>query len=235
MDKLSDIVNWTNLNSGFLSILLFLATILYGWLSGLFNSIIKKPKLKVRFIDKLTFYSFYNTGNIHINKNDQKVYDAHKIGFVVYMSIANLGNIATSIDKICLAYYKNKPYKWYHLRKEKVWLVQWHSIDNFKIPIKNDRFIHVNHLTIKKHEYDTSNSSFLNIGDSLIGVAYFEQGESWGNYSPFTNDNQSTDIIIKIKDIYGRKYCFKTQINYLELEDARKYNAHFGNIEYLIQ
>lgn len=227
------IINWTNENSGFVSVVLFIATILYGWLSGLFNSIIKKPKLKIRFIDKLSFYSFYKTGNNFYNKELNETYEVHKTGFVVYMSIVNIGNMATSIDKIYMAYYKNKWYPWFKLIKEKVWLAQWHSIDSFRIPIQNEKYIYVTSLRIRSHELDDSNTSFIGVGDSLVGVAYFEQQEAWGNFSPLQNEDKSANIIIKIVDVYGRKYCFKTKLKLVELEKARKYNEHFGNIEYL--
>lgn len=233
MKIFQQIIDWTNTNSGFVSIILFIATILYGWLSGLFNSLIKKPKLKIRFIDKLSFYSYYKTGTDYYNEELNETYDVHKTGFVVYMSIVNVGNMATSIDKIYMAYYKNKQYPWYRFIKEKVWLAQWHSIDSFVIPIKNERSISVKSLRIRSHEFDNSNTSFINIGDSLIGVAYFEQQEAWGNFSPLPNDDISANIIIKIEDVYGRKYKFKTKLKYMDLEKAKTYNPHFGNIEYL--
>ena len=233
MKIIQQIINWTNTNSGFVSIILFIATILYGWLSGLFNSIIRKPKLKIRFIDKLSFYSFFKTGKDFYHEKLDQNYEVHKTGFVVYMSIVNIGNIPTSIDKIYLAYNKNKHYSWYRFIKEKVWLSQWHSIDSFVIPIKNERSICVKSLRIRSHEFDNSNSSYINIGDSQIGVAYFEQQEAWGNFSPLPNENKSANVIIKIKDVYGRKYMFKTRLKYVDIEKARTYNPHFGNIEYL--
>lgn len=225
------IIYWTNINSGFVSILLFIATILYGWFSGLFSSLIKKPKLKIRFLDKLCFYSFYHTGNQYYNEKLQENFNTHKTGFVVYMSIANVGNMATSIDNIYIGYYKSTQHPWLKFWKEKIWLAQWHSVDPFLIPIKEDKFISIRSLRIRSNEFDNSTSDFINIGDSLVGVAYFEQQEAWGNFSPLQFEDKSTKILIKIKDIYGRKYIFKTTLGYLELEKARKYNSHFGNVE----
>ena len=130
MEEITKLIKWANENEGFLSIILFFATILLGWLSGLFNSLIKKPNLKIRFIDKVSFYSSYLTGETH--EVEGYTYDLHKTGFVVYMSIANIGNMPTSIDKIYLGYFKNKKYKFWN---EKVWLAQWHALESFKIKL----------------------------------------------------------------------------------------------------
>lgn len=225
---INEIIKWTNENSGFLSIILFIGTIIYGWISGLFDSLVKRPKLKVRFIDKVAFYSFYITGEKHTVKN--VTYDIHKTGFVVYMSIGNIGNIPTSIDKIFLGYYKHKKTFFF---KEINWLPQWHALANFKLPTKTENFIVVSTLRIRDHELDNSNKSFLQVADTVVGVAYFEQVKAWGNFQPLREEDGSTKIKIKIRDIYGRNYVFKTKLKHISIEEAQRINPNFGNIEYL--
>lgn len=225
---MNDFIKWTNDNSGFLSLILFVGAIVYGWVSGLFNSLIKKPKLKVRFIDKISFYSFYYTGEKYEIKEHNHTYDLHKTGFVVYMSIANIGNMPTSIDKIYLGYYKNKNYKFWN---DRVWLAQWHALESFKIDMNNGSQIQVPTLRIKDSENDNADKSLINIGNSIVGIAYFEQETAWGNYNPIPNQDKSTNIKIRIKDIYGKNFYFKYKLKYEDLENARKYNPNFGNIE----
>lgn len=225
---LNKLIKWTNDNSGFLSIVLFFATLAYGWISGLFNSLIKRPKLRVRFIDKVSFYSFYLTGEKYEIKEHNYVYDIHKTGFVVYMSIANVGNMPTSIDKIYLGYYKNKRYRFWN---EKVWIAQWHALEPFKIEMQDGSTIVTSTLRMRDNENDNSNKSLINVGDSLVGIAYFEQVKAWGNLNPIPNEDRSTNIKIKIRDIYGNNFYFKHKLRYLELTEAQNYNTNFGNIE----
>lgn len=99
------------------------------------------------------------------------------------MSIANVGNMATSIDKINLGYYPNK--KGFFLKY--IWLTQWHTIKPFTIPIVNDNFLYVQSLRVRNILLEESNKDFINIGASVIGVSYFEQQKVWGNFNPFMN------------------------------------------------
>ncbi|MGB0887391.1 MAG: hypothetical protein ACPGSL_04655 [Vicingaceae bacterium] len=229
---MEELIKWTNSNSGFLSLILFIVTVIAGWSSGLFKSLIKKPKLKIRFIPKMSFYSFFLTGEKMYNKELNEEFELHKTGFVSYMSIANIGNKSTSIDKIWLGYYKNvDKKKWF--KREIQWLVQWHPLGNFKIPITDGSEILVSNLRLKNNIYDNGNVDELEIGKNLIGVAYFEQEKAWGNLNPIQDNNGKIDVIIKIEDIYGKFYKFKTELEYLPIEQARDFNPNFGHVEKL--
>lgn len=230
MEYLDIIIEWTNDNSGFLSLILFLATILYGWLSGLFSSLIKKPNLKVRFISKVSFYSTYSTNEKYEPKKGE-VYDVHKTGFVVYIVISNIGNMPTAIDKIYLGYKKNKKMNIFEKSKF-VWLSQWHAFTPFKTKMKNDSDLFYSTLRIKDYPTDTSDS-YLRVGESITGTAYFEQVKAWGNYNPLQNEDKSTNIKLKIVDVYGNKFYSKYKLKFIELEKAREFNEYFGNIEFL--
>jgi hypothetical protein len=230
VEYINKIINWANENSGFLALILFLATILYGWLSGLFNSLIKTPKLKVRFIPKVCFYSTFYVNEKHEPKKGE-IYDVHKTGFVIYASISNVGNMPTAIDKIYIGYKKNKKFNFLE-RKRFVWLAQWHSFIPFKTKMKNDSDLIFPTLRIKNFPTDNTND-YLRTGESITGTAYFEQVKAWGNFSPSPNNDKSTDIKLKIVDVYGNKFIFDYKLKYVELEKARELNEHFGNIEYL--
>lgn len=227
---MKDIIDWTNNNSGFLALLIFLVTIVTGWFCGFFKSIIKVPRLKIRFIDKMTFYSFYYTGETWFNKELNTNFKMHKTGFVFYMSIANIGNKPTAIDKIWIGYYKNNLKK-KRLRKDIHWLAQWHPIENFIFPMKDESAIIVNNIRVKNNIYDNNSDDDLGVGKSLVGVANFEQQSAWGNLNPVQKEDGEIDVVIKIRDVYNRIYKFKTQLRQLPIEKAREFNPHFGNTE----
>jgi len=227
---IESIIDWTNENSGFLSLALFVCTILFGWLSGIFKSLRKKPKLKVRYIPKVCFYSTYLTNEKYEPKKGE-IYDIHKSGFVVYIVISNIGNMPTAIDKIYLGYKKNKDFKLFEKNKY-VWLAQWHAFTPFKTKMKNDSDLIYPTLRIRDFPTDITDD-YLNIGKSITGTAYFEQSQAWGNFNPLQNENKSTEIELKIVDVYGNKFYSSYNLKYLELDKAREYNENFGNIEYL--
>lgn len=232
MEVFNEIISWTNRNSGFLSLLLFVSTIIYGWASGLISSLIKKPKLKVRFIPKMSFYSFYYTGDKWFNEQLKEEFELHKTGFVVYMSIANLGNKPTSIDKVSLGYYKNDPKK-SHSKKNMEWINQMHPADDFGIELSNGDEILVPNLRVRNRYFVNSTDSYIGIGSSLTGIAYFEQFKAWGNLNPKEFEEGQIKVVIRIIDTYGLTYDFDTSLKHISIEKARKHNPHFGNVEEL--
>jgi hypothetical protein len=221
------LIKWTNDNGGFLSLILFIATFFFGWISGLFSSLIKKPKLKIRFIEKASFYSFFETGNQYFHPTLKENFDLHQTGFAVYMSIANIGNKVTSIDKVYLGYYRNSiKRKFFHTQI--IWLPQWHSLNDFKFEYEEHVLI-IPPLRVRTEYFMEKHDDGLEIGKSIIGVAYFEQSEAWGNFNPKAIDNEGTiKIIIRIRDVYGRLYDFKTKLKRIKLEEARKISTTFG-------
>jgi hypothetical protein len=227
MEIIQRIIEWTNNNSGFLSLIIFIATIMYGWFSGLFSSLIKKPKLSIRFIEKISFYSKFNVGEQFVSNGF--TYEMHKTGFVVYMCISNVGNKDTAIDKIYLGYQKNKPRRFWN-KKEFVWLPQWHALTPFQSKFKNESILIFSSLRVRDNPSENS-SDFLRIGESITGTAYFEQVKAWGNYSPLPKEDISTDIKIKIIDVYGKKYIFKYNLRNKSLKEAREFNENFGMVE----
>lgn len=227
--NLQTFIKWTNDNGGFLSLILFIATILFGWVSGLFSSIIKRPKLKVRFIEKSSFFCFFRTGNKYYHPELKENFDLHQTGFAVYMSIANIGNMTTSIDKIYLGYYRNSTKK-KMFDKQITWLAQLHSIENFKFKY-GDTSILIPPLRVRTEYFMDKHDDSLEVGKSVVGVAYFEQEEAWGNLNPKTVDKENTiQIIIRIRDVYGKLYHFKTTLKPKTLEEAKQMNSTFGNI-----
>jgi len=67
----------------------------------------------------------------------------------------------------------------------------------------------------------------LDVGKSVDGVVYFEQGDSWGGCYPRILNGYST-VMVAVRDIFGHKHCRKFQIPLASLEEAQKYNPSFG-------
>lgn len=230
---MNKLLEWTNENSGFLSLVLFILTFLYTWISGILKSLIKKPKLRIRFLNKMTFYSFLYTGEKTFNKELDEDFDLHKTGFVIYISIANIGNKPTSIDKIWLGYKKSTLIE--NMFKRSIqWIPQWNPIESFKIKMANETELVLNNLRLKNDLFDNNETSNLEVGKSLVGTVYFEQLTAWGNLHPKQNKKGVIDVIIKIQDIYGKNFKFKTKLNQLPIEKAREYNPYFANVEKLM-
>ena len=226
-----NIILWCNSNSGFLSLLLFTISIILGIISGFFKSIIRKPRLKIRIIDKMTFYSFYYTGENYYNKQLNENFKYHKTGFVLYLSIANVGNQNTSIDKIWLGYKKNYNKSKLFRKNKYQWLAQSNIVNNFEIKFNDVNSLTINNLRLKNDVFDNSAHSSLDVGNSMVGIAYFEQESAWGNLNPKPNKDHSTDVILKIKDINDKNYKFKINLKQIPIDEARKYNEDFGDFE----
>lgn len=230
---LNDFIKWTNENSGFLSVIIFAATLIFGWLSGLFSSIIRKPKLKIRFIEKATFYSHWLTGEKYKPPGQLKEFDLHKTAFSLYITVSNIGNKNTTIDKVFIGYFLNSSRKKIFKRQMR-WLAQWHSLDHFKF-IYLDKVILLPPFGGRNEIFTKEDALLLKVGESISGVAYFEQQDAWGSYSPKMLDTEKKiSIILKIRDIYGSIHKFKTKIPFKNITDAQKINSTFGKVDDII-
>ncbi|WP_019556813.1 hypothetical protein [Thiomicrorhabdus arctica] len=113
MDIINNVIVWTNTNSGFLGLLIFIITIIVGWISGVFRALIRKPKLKIEILKGPTFCASYDT---HRQFNDV---GTHRTAISLYLSVKNIGSAPTSIEGIHVGYkskaYKN-PFRWFWLK-----------------------------------------------------------------------------------------------------------------------
>jgi len=130
--KLEIIKEWLNSNIGVLNLLLFLLTLMIGWVSGVFKAIRKRPRFKIRIIEKMTYGSFFQTGEKYTPPT-LGTCDLHKTAFVLYLEITNRGTADSKIGKIHVGYFPDtsKP-KW---REKRNWIVETNIISNFAIPI----------------------------------------------------------------------------------------------------
>jgi hypothetical protein len=224
MPDYQSIAKWLNDNQGVLGLLLFLATLAYGWLSGIFSALRRKPKLHLHLIPGPTFCCTFPTGNMH------NTYAVHRTGVALYLRISNTGSAATSLEQISLGYHCNfRPVsiQWLRFRVGWLWLNDPTAvIHDFQVKIgDNIKFypflIQSSILTDRKAE------TFLIPGQSTNGVIYFEQGDSWGGLSPAISQSK-VHVKVAVRDTFGNRHTRKFLIPSVSMEEARKYNPSFG-------
>ena len=216
-----DIINWTNDNSGFLSLVLFFLTFILGWLSGFFKSIIIKPKFRIEGLEQCTFCTI-----IDLNETFEDL-PVHKTAFVVYLKVSNIGNISSSINKIVLGYYKSDFKSKFFSRRR--WVKETISKEDFKIELPDSEKLKVYPFLTQKNQLLSKDvDTFLEIGKQVTGVSYFEEYEAYGNMMPRLEVNNFVDIKIKIYDVYGNVFSKKMKIKYIEPTEALRYNSYFG-------
>jgi hypothetical protein len=216
---------WTNENQGVLTVALFIVTVIFGWFSGIFSALRRKPKFKIETIPGPTFSCTYLTGNKH------NEYDAHQTAIAIYLYISNIGAAPSSIHKIRIAYHWNlRPWSFIWLKNTIGWFWIEHqavAITDFQEKIGGNIKVYP-FLTQKNYLSPAKSETFLEVGQSTNGVVYFEQSESWGGCFP-KSDKQQVKVKIEITDVFGRHHKAIVRIPAVSLEEARKYNPEFGN------
>jgi hypothetical protein len=232
MELLSKIIKWTNDNSGFISVVIFVLTLFIAWLSGLFQLIQRRPKFRIDLIEHDSFGCIFDLNRTH---NDLPV---NKTSFAVYLRLTNVGSAPSTIGKIRLGYVKSdlKPL-WISSRlKNRKWIVETISKDDFNVLFEgSDRGKTIPFLKQRNRSYTNNNDTYLQEGRSQNGMVYFEQSESFGNWVPrLCPGEQKASIVIEIKDAYNRKHFGHFTIKMVTPEYAFRYNPYFGQtqIEY---
>ena len=229
--ELELIKSWLNNNVGFLNLILFFTSLFLGWISGLFRSILKRPKFEIRVIPKMTFGSVFYTGQQYTPPGFG-TYQLHKTAFVLYLEITNIGSANSKLGKIKIGFHKDDGKRtWF---KKRLWLVETNVLANFGIPTAEGEIIGIPHLRQSNPQIDQKYDGFLEVGNSIIGAAYFEFNSAWGNFYPRLNEKGETEIKIKVKDAFKNKYTKKVNVPIIHIEDALKYNPRFALTEHLL-
>jgi hypothetical protein len=222
---LTEIKQWSNDNSGFLSLITFFTALIIAWTSGFFQFLRHRPKFKTSIIPGPTFSCTYPTGVKH------EEYDVTRTFFALYLQIANIGSAPASLETISLGY------KWSVNRINKSffkYVIGWCWLENSNVALEDfcsefktgdikfyPFLIQLSTITMN------GNDLYLPVGKSISGVIYFEQRDAWGACYPL-NLNGKTLVKIKIKDTFGGVHCAKFKLPIVSLEDARKYNRRVG-------
>ena len=223
-ESLAVFANWLNQNQGVLALLLFAAAGLFGWISGIFSSLRRKPKFKINLLHGPTFYCKYPTGGEH------QGHDSHQIGIALYLKITNIGSAPSSIDAVPVGYHWDLiPFSEYWRK----YTLGWFWLDRFNVALEDFQVRIGDHIKVYPFLFQQGQltnhipSSFLQPGQSTIGIVYFEQGESWGGCQPRVVNGHVT-VKIRVFDVFGKGHAVETAIPSLTLEEARNYNPSFG-------
>lgn len=213
------IVDVANNNSGALSLALFVLTLLFGWVSGIFKALSKKPKLNIDMIATCTFYA--------INRLE-KTFNALPVfhfAFVIYLDVTNVGYAPTTIKRIRLRYLRND------LNKKKKAGKNWIDATinkGFFYNRLDEENLHVFPTLIQRNVDGNKSDLFLEVGKSTNGVVYFEEKETYGNFVPRPNKDGTTDVLIEITDAYGKKFIKHMTVKEIDYSKALARNEFFA-------
>lgn len=218
------LAKWLNENQGVLGVGVFLATLAFGWASGIFAALRQKPRFKVRVIDGPTFACTFPTGT----KRDGHA--IHRTGIALYLAVANVGSAASSIENIAVGYHWNLPpftllwvrygLGWFWLRNQVA------VIHDFQAEIGENIKVYP-FLIQRSHLSGRTPSTYLQPGQHENGVVYFEQTDSWGACFPASHEGFAK-IKVAITDVFGRAHTARFKVRVVDLAEARRYNPSFG-------
>lgn len=219
VDWLSTIVKWTNSNQGFLAVLIFIFTLSFGWVTGIFGALRRKPKLKFEILEGPTFCCTFETGREH------KEFRTHRTCFSLYLKIRNIGAADTTIEEIHIGYSSRMIGR----RFRRIWLTnQTTALADFRVNIGD--IVKVYPFLLQRNNlipYPTGDA-FISIGSIRTGVCYWEQEESYGGFFPQTDRNNCVKIKVRMIDAYHRRYARSFSIPMFSLEEARRFFPEFG-------
>lgn len=222
---LPSIITWTNENSGFLSLLIFIFALLLGWFSGFFKSFIQKTKFRIDRLDGPNCCSIVSTGKII---NGETI---HRTAFSVYLKIVNVGNVPASIDNVEAAFHWHlRPFSWTWIRYRLFWT--WIRqptvvLDSFKVSIgEQDKVYPL--LLQNSHITHIPAETYLRVGQSVNGVIYFEGDDAWGGCFPALSKENVTKIKITIVDSFKRKHSIVVKIPVVPLSVSKQFCLSFG-------
>lgn len=215
---------WLNDKQGLVGVALFVITLVLGWVSGIFSALRRRPRFRIQLIDGPTFVCTFHTGK----RRDE--FDVHRTGVALYLKIANLGSAASSIDKISVGYHwrvTSLSRDWFRYGLGWFWLHdQTAAIHDFQAKIGENIKIYpfLTQMSILK---PVQTSTYLVPGQSINGVVYFEQSDSWGSCFPMANA-EGTRIKVYVKDVFGGRHVARFTVPNVTLEYARNFNPSFG-------
>lgn len=219
----SELASWLNENQGVLTLSIFFATIFLGWVSGIFSALRRRPKFNIRLIDGPTFACTFPIGKL------KGQFEMHRTCISLYLGISNVGSSASSIELVSVAYHWNlRPFSLLWIK----YSVGWFWLDRQAVALENFQgriggYTKIFPFLFQGNIGVQAAGTFLNVGQSINGVVYFEQVDSWGGSFPKAIDGQIA-IKVKVLDVFGKAHFRKFNIPAVSLAHARKYNPAFG-------
>jgi hypothetical protein len=215
---------WCNENQGIVSIGIFATTLLFGWVSGIFSALRRRPKFKITSIGGPTFCCTYVIGK---RLGD---YEIHRTGIALYLRVTNIGSAASSIQSISVGYHwQIRPFSLQWLRYSIGWFwitEETVALSDFQVKIGENIKVYP-FLTQKSALFLGDSNTYLGIGQSINGVVYFEQDDSWGGCYPAVRAGRAK-LKVCMRDAFGADHTAKISVPVKSLEEARRYNPDFG-------
>ena len=219
-----DFIRWCNDNGGFISVLLFAATVLLAWIGGVFKFLRQKPRFVMRLLRGPSFACTYSTGE----KFGE--YDVTRTSFALYLSISNRGSAAATIVSAKLGYkWCLNKLGWDFVRYVLgwCWLPTTISVTDFHYVLKSGGAKFYPFLMQRSTILPGEGDLYLPVGRNAHGVIYFEQPNAWGAAQPRVI-NDRTRVKVCIIDSFGQTHAEKFWLPVVTLEEARKYNPAIG-------
>lgn len=222
--KVYSIFELLNNNQGVLTLCLFILSLALGWVSGIFSALRRRPRLHAEILVGPTFCVTFFVGR----KEGQ--HDLHRTCIALYVRLSNRGAAPTGIASINVGYHwAIKPFSMNWLKYGVGWFLlknQSAALQDFRVEIGES--VKVFPFLFQMNTLPSGRAStYLQVGEVTNGVVYFEQGESWGGCAP-RNYGGYTKIKLIVSDAFGRSYVSYHNVQITTLEEARKYNAQFG-------
>lgn len=216
--------DWINDNQGVVGVGIFILTLLIGWVSGIFSALRRKPKFKLKLNPGPSFVCTFPTGDV-FNENE-----VHRVGIALYLSVANCGSAASSIAEVHVGYrWGLRPFSkmWFKHTLFRSWLTErTAALSDFQVAIGKN--IKVFPFLFQKNQLSpVHQDTYLRPGQSVVGVVYFEQADSWGACQPWIWQGR-TRLAVRLIDVFGGRHTQKFNVPALTLEEARRFNPSFG-------
>lgn len=212
----SIILSWANDNPGALALLIFFLTVTISTLIGVTKWILKKlkkPSLDLKVIDYPTICSSYDVGS-----------PFHGTAFLIYMEIQNSGDTLVQIGDIHVGYKSEDNRNIDHWRwlKEEITL-----LEDYAVPIK-DKFKVYPFLKQKNSTINNSTKTFLESGEAINGLVYFEQEKSTGDDYPYMEPDFKVQSKIIVHDNKGNTWSVEHKVLKAKIEAIREICPSFG-------
>jgi hypothetical protein len=221
---LYDAVKLLNENQGVVSVALFAVGLFFGWVTGIFDALRRRPKLKLGLISGPTLCTTFFTGE------KREGWDVHRTAIALYLRVANIGTAATGIENVALGYHWHiRPYSWLWVRHRIFWAWIEHpmvTLEDFQATLA-DGSIKIYPSLFQGSMIAGKPDTYLEPGKVISGIVYFEIDESWGGHFPARRAGR-TRLRIAVTDAFGTKHKRSFWVPVVELGKAKKYNPSFG-------
>jgi len=209
---IEELIKWSNSNSGFLSLLLFIATLLIGWFSGIYSSLTSRSKIKVEVLKRPAVCMVEK-----IDKTNSRA------SFGIYLKIVNIGYSPVDIDSVFLS-FQTQSKAWSDKLSSTVCKSEFFEIlDGNKLKV-------LPFLTQRIPGAVGDNSSYLNRGQQKVGIVYFESDPLINSELPFNNRESKIKVKLYLVDTLGKSYLKDGEVFLVQPQVLRKsICSEFGN------